>query len=341
VLAEVLKDPRQRPHLWWSPVGEFALLPVHAAGRHPRRSAQFGRPRGEPRAVHDLVESSYLPTIMSRRPQGNAQPGDGDLLYVSTDADAGDLDHLPAERKAVIDTLRQIPVVELVNEGATIAAIRAQLPSCRYLHVAGHGAARESDALQAGFWLADGIFTLRDLAECDVRDGALAVLLTCDSATGDAQSPNEALHAAGAAHHAGFPDVVAAVLPVRDSSTVELVRGLYQALDADPASAATIVPAALYATVNRLRLDPATGPDPLAWVPYAHFSAGFPRLAGVSSSELTQIADGQSPAATGVDGYTTGTHDNRRRPSNTVTEMTENPCVIDTFRHSQAPPTMS
>lgn len=278
VLGEIVKDPRQRPHVWWSPVGEFALLPVHASGRHPRRAAQVARRNGEPHTVHDLVESSYLPTIANQRPKRTtAQPGTDELLYVSTDAEAGDLDHLSAEREAVVDTLRRIRVTELVNEGATVAALRAELPSCRYLHVAGHSATG-SDSLKAGFRLTDGIFTLRDLADCDVRDGALAVLLTCNSATGDAQSPNEALHAAGAAHQAGFPDVVAAVLPVRDSSTVELVRGLYEALDGATGATAAVVPMALYATVNKLRLDPATGPDPLAWVPYAHFSAGFPSL---------------------------------------------------------------
>lgn len=279
VLGELLQDPLERPHVWWSPVGEFALLPVHAAGHHPRRGAHVATRRGEPWTVHDLVESSYLPTIMTPRSQATAaQPGTGRLLYVSTDADAGDLEHLSDERQAVIDSLHRIGVVQLVDERATVAALRAELPSSRYLHIAGHGAAPESDALQAGFWLTDGIFTLRDLAACEVRDGALAVLLTCDSATGDAQSPNEALHAAGAAHLAGFPDVVASVLPVRDSSSVELVRGLYQALDAEPAAVATNVPAALYATVNKLRLNPVTGPDPLAWVPYAHFSAGFPSV---------------------------------------------------------------
>lgn len=101
------------------------------------------------------------------------------------------------------------------------------------------------------------------------------MLLTCDSASGDVQSPNEALPTAGAAHLAGFADVIAALMPVRDSAAVELVTGLYQALDADPESASAVVPRALHVTIDRLRHDPITGPDPLAWVPYAHFSAGF------------------------------------------------------------------
>ncbi|HMR07480.1 MAG TPA: CHAT domain-containing protein, partial [Polyangiaceae bacterium] len=146
---------------------------------------------------------------------------------------------------------------------------------CSYLHIAGHGSTTADDSLQVGFQLSDGIFTLRHLAGCNTDSGTLAVLLTCDSAAGDTQTPNEALHVAGAAHQAGFPDVIAATMPVRDASTLPVVRALYQALDAAPNAASDIVPAALDVAAQTLRLGPATATDPLSWVPYAHFRAGL------------------------------------------------------------------
>lgn len=276
VVDEIEFDPTRRTRVWWSPVGEFALLPIHAAGHHPRRGAQLARRTGVSARLQDLVESSYLPTILMRRPERpEDKPRTGDLLFVATDAEREDLNHLEAEHEAVVRALGHVRVQELINEDATVAALRAVLPSCRHLHIAGHGVSTETDALHAGFRLTDGVFTLRDLASCEVPGGELAVLLTCDSASGDVQSPNEALHVAGAAHQAGFTDVVAALMPVRDSSAVQLVTGLYQALDADPESMSAIVPSALNATVDQLRQAPGTGTDPLAWVPYAHFSAGF------------------------------------------------------------------
>lgn len=278
ILREICTEPGPRQHVWWSPVGDFALLPIHAAGRHPRKSTQFARRSSIPLAVQDLVFSSYLPTVLFPRPaRTDSESGASHLLYVAPDASANGLEHLEHERAAVRATLRGIEVVELVDAEATIEAVRSAIPRCRYLHVAGHGSVAPGASFESGFQVTDGLFTLRDLADCDARSGVLAVLLTCDSAAGDVQSPNEALHAAGAAHQAGFAEVVAATMPVRDSSAVAVVRTLYEALDGDPEAAGASIPAALDAVVQSLRLDPTTGADPLTWVPYAHFGAGIAR----------------------------------------------------------------
>ena len=68
-------------------------------------------------------------------------------------------------------------------------------------------------------------------------------------------------------------------MPVRDASSLPVVGAVYQALDSSPGAVSEVVPAALDAVVQTLRLDPGTGTDPLSWVPYAHFRAGFlPRV---------------------------------------------------------------
>lgn len=279
ILNEVHPEPGERPHLWWSPVGEFALLPIHAAGRHPRKGTQHARrDTSAPSCLQDLVTSSYFPTILAPRPGRTAQASDaGHLLYVATDASVADLGHLAREREAVRAALAVVEIEELVDEDATIEALRAAIPECRFLHVAGHGSPALDDSLEAGFHLANGLFTLRDLATCEAESGQLAVVLTCDSATGDVQSPNEALHVAGAAHQAGFPDVVAAMLPLRDSSTVPVVTAIYRVLGADPCAGGHAIAKALDEAVRSLRIDAATAPDPLAWVPFAHFGAGIVR----------------------------------------------------------------
>lgn len=278
VLRGLGETPGHRPHLWWSTVGEFALLPVHAAGRHPRNTAQI-RPGTTRRAtVPDRVISSYAPTLLGpRRANGHRDDVGGRLLCVATDAGAGDLTHLPAEVETLRSVLVGVDRVELLGPDATVGALREAIPQCAYLHIAGHSGPPAPDSLKKGFEVADGVFTLQDLAACRSAAGSLAVLLTCDSAAGDPQSPNQALHVAGAAHLAGFPDVVAATLPVRDSATVEVVTELYSALSRAPGRAAVIVPAALDRAVRSLRLDPATGADPLSWVPFAHYTDGLVR----------------------------------------------------------------
>lgn len=277
-------DPNraERPRLWWSPLGEFALLPIHAAGHHPRKTGQLASHKAATACtVPDRARSSYLPTILAPRSgtprDARARPSraPGSLLYVSANDPSGSLAHLDKEHEAVRSAIQHIPITELIDQRATCPALHEAIPRCSYLHIAGHGSARADDSLQVGFRLSDGMFTLRHLAGCDTESGTLAVLLTCDSAAGDTQTPNEALHVAGAAHQAGFPDVIAATMPVRDASTVPVVRAIYQALEAAPDAAPDNVPAALDTAAQTLRLDPATATDPLSWVPYAHFLAGF------------------------------------------------------------------
>lgn len=267
----------ERPHVWWSPVGEFALLPVHAAGVHPRTRPQAGRRCENPSrwpSVQDRAVSSYLPTVrpLGPRPGGRGRVL-GAVLHVSVDVD-GRLGSLEAERRAVDEALPGARTTRLFDDDATVAAFRAALPECTLLHVSAHGRLDPDDSFEAGIDLADGRFALRDLAASRADAGRLAVLLTCESASGDFEAPDEALHAAGAAQQAGFAEVVAATLPVRDSSVVPFVTRLYAAIAGEPTDGAfaPVVARAVAGAVDALRLEPQYAVDPLSWVPYAHFS---------------------------------------------------------------------
>ena len=267
----------ERPHVWWSPVGEFALLPVHAAGVHPRTRPQADRRRQNPSrwpSVQDRAVSSYLPTVRSvgPRPGGRGRALDA-VLHVSVDVD-GQLRSLEAERRAVDEALPGARMTHLFDDDATVAAFRAALPECTLLHVSAHGRLDPDDSFEAGIDLADGRFALRDLAASRADAGRLAVLLACESASGDFEAPDEALHAAGAAQQAGFAEVVAATLPVRDSSVVPFVTRLYAAIAGEPTDGAfaPVVARAVAGAVDALRLEPQYAVDPLSWVPYAHFS---------------------------------------------------------------------
>lgn len=277
-ILERITTAEERPHVWWSPLGEFALLPVHAAGIHPRRKPQINQRKNDPSKwpnMHERVISSYLPTILLVDSHPEAENGPLDtVLHVSVDP-SEQLISLEDERQVIDNALPQAHINHLFDDSATISAFRAALPECTLLHVSAHGWLDRNDSFEAGIDLFDGRFTLRDLAASRADKGQLAVLLTCDSASGDFTTPNEALHVAGAAQQAGFKEVVAATLPVRDDSVVPFVTTLYAGITAEPVDK-TFAPAVAQAmtdAVDKLRMDSRYAVDPLSWVPYAHFSS--------------------------------------------------------------------
>ena len=283
VLEQLGEDLAPTTRVWWSPVAEFALLPIHAAGRHPRSAPhlELALERDLRRSVSDRVVSSYLPTILPVGRNHSFHRSPARLLYVSTDEGAAGLGHLGAERKAVSKVLKRLPVKKLRDAQATVRAVQRHIPRSRFLHITAHGELPDHDWILAGFRLHDGTLTLGQLADCSVADGELAVILTCDSAAGSLRSPNEALHVAGAAQQAGYPDVVAATMPLRDQSAVAVVAALYRELDASPSTIRATVATTLHHAVTSIRQSAETGPDPLAWVPYAHFGWGLPKDEGV------------------------------------------------------------
>jgi CHAT domain-containing protein len=218
--------------------------------------------------------SSYLPTLIplvAVPGAFNANQETHRVLYVGTLESKEAVDELAAIRKA----LGWLPVDALVNHEASAAAIRRAISTHTFLHVAAHGIPSEEGPLEAGFMLSEGLFGLLDLATCHVTNGRLAVFLTCNSAAGDIALPNEALHLAGAAQQAGYPDVIATTMPLRDESAVPAVESLYAAVALDPDGISGCVADVLAATIDKLRKDPNLGADPLSWAPYAHFGWGL------------------------------------------------------------------
>ena len=77
------RTPRGRiedwPRVWWCPTGPATLLPLHAAGRHPRTATQY-QAMGEAAAVADTVAgrviSSYTPTLTALT-RARARPAPG------------------------------------------------------------------------------------------------------------------------------------------------------------------------------------------------------------------------------------------------------------------------
>lgn len=245
------------PRIWWCPTGVLSLLPLHAAGYHG----------AAPRAVIDLVISSYTPTMGALADASGADPGDGTLLFVGV-PDSQGMPSLPgpSEERDFLTT-RLGPACHVLYAGdATVTAVRTALRSHRLVHFSCHGEQDLTAPSKGSLSLWDGTLTVTDLSARELN-GEFAFLAACKTATGSVSLPNEAISLAAAIHFAGYRHVIATLWTAHDYASAEITQMVYGDLAAsgrlEPARSAE----ALHAAVRHLR---GINPRPSWWTPFIH-----------------------------------------------------------------------
>jgi CHAT domain-containing protein len=196
--------------LHWCPTGRFSSVPLHAAGIYD------GAHRV---SCADYVVSSYTPTVTALlRAQRAATPLRRDHLSLA----------LVAEKRAQDTTLLTIPgvdeeiehiaaamdlsTVNAVHQQAgmtTVTGTSAMMQTANIVHLACHGIQDIGDATQSGFCLGDGRLTIAKLMELKLDEAFLAFLSACETAKGDKEQPDQAMHLAAAMLFSGFKSVIA------------------------------------------------------------------------------------------------------------------------------------
>ncbi|MEV7094529.1 CHAT domain-containing protein [Amycolatopsis sp. NPDC051045] len=259
------------PRLWWCPTNALALLPLHAAGSYPRHLRDDPPEPGA--SVPDRVVSTYTPTLTAlRRLQSRPKPTRSpSVLAVAmpTTRDRAPLPGVTEELTALNEALAGVAEVRhLVGEQATREAVLEVLADYPWVHFACHA---DQDLMQpeaGSFALADGPLPLRELAEVKLAEPELAYLSACETATGGAQLPDEAIHLAAAMQLIGYRHVVATMWHVADNSAPQVTADVYDQLAGTAGSHAGDPARALHKAVGALRAAHPT--DPLRWAPYIH-----------------------------------------------------------------------
>ena len=274
------------PRVWWCPTGAAAGLPLHAAGVHPRTTFQYRR-MGDETATADSVAgrviSSYTPTLSAlvhaRIRSASDQVRQLAVGMPEAPSYAPNTTPLPAVNSEFQVLASGLPepdhATHLLGPAATHGAVMTALPNHSWLHLSCH-AFQHRDPLLSAFLLHDQPLTLADLARLDLRETGLAYLAACQTASGDPDLADEALHLAGAMRMIGFRHVLAAMWSISDPVAPAIADMIYAHLlhtDPDhpspvdrPEAARTSY--ALHHAVTHLRQ--AFPDQPLLWAPYIH-----------------------------------------------------------------------
>ena len=271
------------PRIWWCPTGPLTLLPLHAAGHHPRHQRPDNPASTD--TVHDRVISSYTPTLTALlRARTAPDPiGPPRLLAIGmpTTSGASDLPAVPAELDRVhtryaITTRLQSPAHGHDHSPPpdpatqpTTTRVLAELPRHAWVHLSCHGSQHVTDPTESAFWLTDGPLRITDLIEQpDPGPRELAFLSACQTATGSPRALDEAIHLAAAMQLLGYRHVIATLWSIYDSAAPDIADTVYATLTTAGTPDANHAAHALHHAVAALRAKHAT--DPLAWAPYLH-----------------------------------------------------------------------
>ncbi|THU91192.1 hypothetical protein K435DRAFT_841129 [Dendrothele bispora CBS 962.96] len=266
------------PHVTWCPNGRLGFLPLHAAGDY---STEHGN------KTYDFVVSSYTPSLSALAPESSFRSISPlsleSILVVSQPAPpdfAPDLPSLPGVRKeteAIKTQFSMDHMIHLDSEKATIQAVLDTMderPS-QVIHLACHGVQDPDDPWKSAFVLHDGKLELSRLMSKSTEIGALAVLSACQTAKGDVQLSEEAVHLAAGMLAVGYRAVVGSMWSIGDSDAPLVSRELYSYLKKDIEERGEFRAAyALHQAVKKLRESlkgSSEGKNLVRWVPFVHF----------------------------------------------------------------------
>ncbi|KDQ55025.1 hypothetical protein JAAARDRAFT_195911 [Jaapia argillacea MUCL 33604] len=249
----LLNGPRR---LFWCATGPLSSLPLHAAGKDGVNAMDF-------------IASSYITTLSSqlRVSRQSFKPPHILLVALPHTPGASPLPCVQSELTAiqrVVEGYDGATVSILSDQDATVKTVEHTLGNAQWVHFMCHGV---QDGLNSRFLLYDGPLPLQLVMQQTVRDAELAFLSACQTAAGDTQTPDEAIHLAGGLLLAGYSSVIATLWSIDDSDAPNVSEMFYEKLEEGHRLEVGKAAIALHASIQDLR---ARRLAPTRWVPFIH-----------------------------------------------------------------------
>ncbi|KAI0032988.1 CHAT domain-containing protein, partial [Vararia minispora EC-137] len=261
------------PHVTWCPTGPLAFLPIHAAGIYTSQGAG-----GHGAKLSDFVVSSYTSNLSTLLQPTTTSAGDWramNTLIVSQPKTPGQVE-LPGVRAEVGNIKNHLEgeITHLDGEHATVDAVLRAIREDRHqlIHMSCHGLQNSEEPTESAFALHDGQLTLSRLMTCSASKAELAFLSACQTSTGDASLPEEAVHLAAGMLAVGYKAVIGTMWSIGDQDaplvTNEFYRRLKEGYSREDGRRSAAY--ALHEAVKALK-DKVGESNFIRWVPYVHF----------------------------------------------------------------------
>lgn len=245
-------------------------MPLHAAGMYNKRESP---------KVFNHVVSSYTPnlTILEEAHRREASTFRG-ILAISQPhtPNHGRLPGTITEIQRIKLCIGEDKLKWLNAESATIEAVLSAMKEYSWLHLACHGVQDIVKPTQSAFALHDGNLDLETIISNDLKSTEVAFLSACQTATGDQQRPEEAVHLAAGMLVTGYRTVFATMWSIVDADAPLISENVYAHLLEDiivgDGEGRTVLDAAhaLHRSVETLRQHVGEA-DFVRWVPFVHF----------------------------------------------------------------------
>ncbi|KAG8742791.1 hypothetical protein FRC10_000901 [Ceratobasidium sp. 414] len=257
---EVASD--QLPHITWCLTGPLAFLPLHAAGDYSTPGC----------TLFDYAISSYTPNLASLLVppldftlfSGSAAVGQtatpGFSPLPGTEAELG---HISLRLNSAM------PFTRLEGEKATASAVLAAMEQHSWVHLACHASQDPKKPTASAFHLHDGPLDLATITRKRLKHADLAFLSACQTATGDHDLPDEAVHLAAGMIMAGYRRVIATMWSIEDKDAPLVADRFYEYMLDESVPNRNKAAKALHYAVGSLRAE--VGVKEFArWAPYIH-----------------------------------------------------------------------
>jgi hypothetical protein len=185
-------------------------MPIHAAGNYRHSS---------PECAADYVSSSYVPTLSActKARSGWKPIPRTHLAGLVVCDEASNIDgarFLPsaAEEVRIVRACFDLAHARVLNSPSARTSLSDMRSLLEYtpahiLHFACH-AVHASDPLRSALVLQDGNLTIQDIMDLHLPNAVLAVLSACQTAKGDRNAPDQAVHLAASMLFCGLKNVI-------------------------------------------------------------------------------------------------------------------------------------